>query len=154
MELNRRDFVHRVSIGFFTIYLSGSVAPGLARALTLPDDIRQAADSENLMGLEKSHIPRVTVPMVAEDGRVVPIEMTLDHPMEEDHYIKSVTIIVLEDPIMSKGMFMFTPMNGKPYMKFQARMAAGTSRVRALIECTKHGRWAGDAMIRIVGGGC
>jgi sulfur-oxidizing protein SoxY len=152
--MNRRDFVHRFSIGFFTVYLFGGAAPRIASAISFPDDIRQAIDMDDPKGLEKSHTPQLKVPMVAEDGRFVPIEMTLDHPMQEDHYIKSVTIIVLEDPIASKGMFLFTPANGRPYLKFQARMAAGTSKVRALIECSKHGRWAGEAMIRIVGGGC
>ena len=154
MELNRRNFVHRVSMGIFTVYLFGAAVPRLASATVLPDDIRTAKDIDNLTGLEKTHIPQVKVPMVAEDGRVVPIEMTLEHPMEKDHYITAVTIIVLEDPIASKGKFLFTPANGRPYLKFQARMAAGTSSVRALIECNKHGRWEGDALIRIVGGGC
>jgi sulfur-oxidizing protein SoxY len=154
VEISRRDFVHRVSIGIFTVYLVGASAPRLASATVLPDDIRTAKDPDNLQGLEKSHIPQVKVPMVAEDGRVVPIEMTLNHPMEKDHYITAVTIIVLEDPIASKGKFLFTPANGRPYLKFQARMAAGTSKVRAIIECSKHGKWEGDALIRIVGGGC
>jgi sulfur-oxidizing protein SoxY len=154
MKLERRDFVKHVGIGLFTASLFGAVRPELSAAMALPDDINMAKDPDNLKGLEVSHIPKLTLPMVAEDGRVVPIEVSLDHPMEKDHYIKSITVIVLADPIASKGQFQFTPLSGKPYFKFQSRMAAGTSPVYALVECNKHGRWVGHSMIRIVGGGC
>ena len=154
MKLDRRDFVKHVSMGVFTLSLMGSVKPEFVEALALPDDIQKAKDMNNLQGLEKIHTPKLKIPMVAEDGRFVPIEFTLDHPMEKDHFIESVDIIVFSDPIATKGRFLFSPQNGKPSLKFQARMAAGTTTVYAVISCNKHGRWVGDAMIRIVGGGC
>lgn len=154
MEINRRDFVRRVSMGVFTIYIGGALIPKNARAVTLPGDIKRAKDMDNPKGLEASHTPRLKLPMVAEDGKVVPIEMTLNHPMEKDHYIESVEFHVPNDPIVAKGMFFFSPANGRPHLKFQARMDSGTSTVYAVINCTRHGRWVGEAMMRVVGGGC
>ncbi len=154
MKIDRRDFVKHVGMGVVTFSLLGKTYPELAAAIALPDDIQQAKDIDNLQGLEKTHTPKLKIPMVAEDGRFVPIEFTLDHPMEKDHHIESVDIIVMVDPIATKGRFLFSPQNGEPKLKFQVRMAAGTTKVYAVIACNKHGRWVGDAMIRIVGGGC
>ncbi len=154
MKLDRRNFVKHVSIGLFTMSFLGKVDPKLAAAIALPDDIQKAKDIDNLRGLEKTHTPKLKIPMVAEDGRFVPIELTLDHPMEKDHFVESVDVIVLSDPITTKGRFLFSPQNGRPHLKFQTRMAAGTTTIYAVIACSKHGRWVGDAMIRIVGGGC
>jgi sulfur-oxidizing protein SoxY len=154
MELKRREFIRRVSLGVFTVSLGGIAAPRMASAVKMPNDIQRPKSRHDLQGLEKTHVPQVKVPFVAEDGRVVPIEMTLDHPMEEDHYITSVTFVVIDDPIASKAQFLFTPQSGKPAVKFQARMDAGTKKISAIIECSKHGRWLGEATMRIVGGGC
>ena len=154
MKLDRRNFVKHVSIGLFTMSFLGKVDPKLAAAIALPENNQKAKDIDNLRGLEKTHTPKLKIPMVAEDGRFVPIELTLDHPMEKDHFVESVDVIVLSDPITTKGRFLFSPQNGRPHLKFQTRMAAGTTTVYAVIACSKHGRWVGDAMIRIVGGGC
>lgn len=142
-----------MSVGVFTVYTATAI-PLDAMALSVNNDIRRPKNPHDLKGLEVTHTPRIKLPMVAEDGRVVPMEISINHPMEDDHYIKSATIIVLADPIASKAKFLFTPMNGKPEFKFQSRMAAGTSNVYCVIECNKHGRWAGESIIRIVGGGC
>lgn len=153
-KINRRNFIQRVSLGVFTITVGGSALAQVAEAVALTNDIRRAKNKYDPTALEITHTPKLSVPLVAEDGRVVPIEMTLDHPMEEDHYIKSVTFVVIDDPIASKCQYNFTPASGKPYLMFQTRMDAGTKTVSAIIECNKHGRWVGDAVMRIVGGGC
>ena len=154
MELNRRKFIKSVGFGVFTMTLGGIAIPRQAEAIALPNDIQRAKNKFDPTPFEKSHTPSLTVPLVAEDGRVVPVEMKLDHPMEEDHYIQNVTFVVWDDPIASKCMYSFTPASGKPFLKFQTRMDAGTKTVSAVVECSKHGRWVGEAVMRIVGGGC
>lgn len=154
MELNRRKFFQSVGLGVFTMTLGGIAIPKKAEAITLPNDIQRAKNQYDPTPHEMSHTPKLTVPIVAEDGRVVPVEMTLDHPMEKDHYIKNVTFIVIDDPLASKCMYNFSPYSGKPFLKFQTRMDAGTKTVNAVVECSKHGRWVGSAVMRIVGGGC
>ncbi len=154
MNVNRRDFIQRVGLGVFTVTLGSMALSRVASAVTLPNDLNRAKDKYNLQGLEKQHTPQLKVPLVAEDGRVVPVEMTLDHPMEEDHYIESVTFVVIDDPLAAKCQYNFTPQSGKPFFKFQSRMDAGTKTVSAIVVCSKHGRWVGDAQMRIVGGGC
>ena len=141
-------------MGVLSVSALSIINPSLVSALALSDDIHEGNYVDGLHRGEKSNAPVLKIPMVAEDGRFVPVDFALDHPMEEDHYIKSVDIIVFSDPIKSKGRFMFSALNGKPSFKYQIRMASGTTTVYAVINCSKHGRWVADAMIRIVDGGC
>jgi desulfoferrodoxin (superoxide reductase-like protein) len=78
------------------------------------------------------------------------------HPMDPDHYIKSLQILNEADPIPSKGIFHFSPANGQAYLSVQARMNSGTSTVLAVAECTRHGRWTTSRPITIPEGegGC
>jgi len=154
MKLDRRQFVKKVTMGVVSLSSLKIIKPSLISALALPDNIQKGSYNDTTGHLGKAHAPKLTIPMVAEDGRFVPIDFALDHPMEADHFIKSVDIIVFSDPIQSKGKFKFSAMNGHPNFKYPIRMAAGTTTVYAVINCSKHGRWVADAMIRIVDGGC
>ncbi len=154
MKIDRRQFVKKVTMGVLSLSSLNIIKPSLVSALALPDDIHKGNYNDNAHDLDKVHAPVLKIPMVAEDGRFVPIDFDLDHPMEPDHFIKSVDIIVFSDPIQSKGRFKFSALNGSPSFKYQIRMAAGTTTVYAVINCSKHGRWVADAMIRIVDGGC
>ena len=56
------------------------------------------------------------------------------HPMEPDHYIKSIQIMNFTDPVVIKGKFYFTPVNGEVYLGTQIRLAGGESEVWVVAE--------------------
>lgn len=117
----------------------------------------QAADNPNTSGpLEQANPLTLTVPSRLSDGAHVPLVVEMRHPMETDHYIKTIEILNETDPIPSKGIFHLSPANGRPYFSVQARMNSGTSTVLAVAECTRHGRWTAKQSITIAesGGGC
>ena len=87
------------------------------------------SDINNLTEIEKIHVPKVTLPPVVEDGNQAPIVVRIDHPMEENHYIKSIQILNFKDPVVIKGQCFFTPMSGEAYLGTQIRLAGGESRV-------------------------
>ena len=58
------------------------------------------ADINNLTDIEKLHLPKVTLPPVVEDGNQAPIIVQMEHPMEDDHYIKSIQILNFNDPVV------------------------------------------------------
>jgi hypothetical protein len=60
--------------------------------------------------------------------------------MDPDHYITSVNVVNVRDPVPLKGSFHFTPANGQVYLAFQARLDQGVSKVLATAECNVHGR--------------
>ena len=112
------------------------------------------ADINNLTELEKIHVPKVTLPPVVEDGNQAPIVVEVDHPMEHDHYIKSIQILNFDDPIVIKGQCFFTPMSGQAYVSTQIRLAGGESRVWVVSECNQHGKYATYRDVKVAAGGC
>lgn len=91
---------------------------------------------------------------IAEDGSNVPIVVSMDHPMEPDHYISSIHIVNFKDPIVSKGIYRFTPASGQAYIGTQIRMDGGDSEIFVIAECTKHGRWVASRTLKVSLGGC
>ena len=112
------------------------------------------SDINNLTEIEKIHVPKVTLPPVVEDGNQAPIIVQVDHPMEENHYIKSIQILNFNDPIVIKGQCFFTPKSGQAYLSTQIRLAGGESRVWVISECNQHGKYATYRDVKVAAGGC
>ena len=112
------------------------------------------SDINNLTEIEKIHVPKVTLPPVVEDGNQAPIVVRIDHPMEENHYIKSIQILNFKDPVVIKGQCFFTPMSGEAYLGTQIRLAGGESRVWVVSECNQHGKYATYRDVKVAAGGC
>ena len=112
------------------------------------------ADLNNLSDFEKLHVPKVTLPPVVEDGNQAPVIVEMDHPMEKDHYIKSIQILNFNDPVVIKGQCFFTPQSGEAFVSTQIRLAGGESRVWVVCECNQHGRWAVHKDVKVAAGGC
>lgn len=119
----------------------------------LPGIIKKPKDPKNLTDFERIHIPQLGLPPIAEDGAIVPAYVELDHPMDEDHFIRSVEILFYEDPVVAKGKFHFTPSNAAPYLSTQIRLGQ-SGQVVCISECNKHGKWIGVADVKVTVGGC
>jgi sulfur-oxidizing protein SoxY len=91
---------------------------------------------------EPAHAVVVRAPVVAGDGNKVPLVVEMAHPMEPDHYIRSIEVTNARDPVPSKGIFRLTPANGQVYLAFQARMDEGVAEIGVTAECSVHGRSA------------
>ncbi len=115
-----------------------------------------AGDPALLSPFEREHLPVLQLPVVTTNGAKVPIVVEMTHPMAPDHYIASVHVVNERDPVPSKGMFYFTPANGRVYLAFQARMDRGVSEVSVTAECNRHGKWSSRRAIDIPedAGGC
>lgn len=119
-----------------------------------PDLIHQPKDIDNMTDFEKLHVPTLKMPIIAEDGSIIPFYVVSDHPMEKDHYIETVEIINFGDPISHKGIIRFTPANGVVYFSSQIRAVSGTNTIMAVMKCNKHSRWVGKATVKVTVGGC
>ena len=78
----------------------------------------------------------------------------MDHPMDEDHYIKNIQIMNFTDPVVIKGKFYFTPVNGEVYLGTQIRLAGGEAKVWVVAESNQHGQWAASKETKGSAGGC
>lgn len=151
--VSRRTFL-RLTSTLLTVWCAKIEAVRPAYALT--SDLRRPADPTHPTSFEQLHLPILKVPSVTRNGAHVPVIVEMPHPMEPDHYIRSIQILNESDPIPSKGIFHLSPNNGQAYLSVQARMHSGTSAVMVIAECTLHGRWAMSQFITISegGGGC
>jgi desulfoferrodoxin (superoxide reductase-like protein) len=105
---------------------------------------------------ERLHLPELRLPRVTVNGARVPVVVDLTHPMEADHYIASLQLVNEADPFPSKGIFHFTPANGRAHLAVQVRMHSGEASLLAIAVCNRHGRWAVRQPITIPegAGGC
>lgn len=102
---------------------------------------------------EREHQPKLELPVIAENPTAVPVRVSVDHPMEADHFIRSIEIVLDKDPVPDKGTYRFTPANGQAWVTFPMRSGAG-GVVRASAECSRHGRFVATREIRVASDGC
>ncbi len=127
-------------------FLAGSLAAGLG-PLALP------RWSEPQGKPDAGHTVRIELPVLADDPAAVPLQVSVDHPMDSDHFIRSLEVTLETDPVPYKGKFHFTPANGRAWVAFQFRSGIG-GVVKVVGECTRHGRFVGTREVRVTEGGC
>ncbi len=132
--MRRRDFL-------------GVVSTGLAGAVGVP---RLAAGQARA---DREHQIDLDVPILSEEPAAVPIRVSLEHPMEPDHYIRSIEVTIDRDPVPGKGKFLLSPGNGRPWAAYQMRSGTG-GLVKAVAVCTRHGEFQATREARVVDGGC
>ncbi len=154
-ELTRRGFLKLVA----ALSFGGAITALLPRQLAadVPTNLEffnAVKDAKNPTPLEKEHAIDIRLPIIAEDGANVPVIVSMNHPMDADHHIKSIQIANFADPIVSKGMYHLTPANGQAYISTQIRMDGGDAEVFAICECNKHGKWVASRKLKVSLGGC
>lgn len=145
----RRDFLAMVG-GIVVPVIWGLGLSDLAHAKAF----NFIVDPNNPTEMERLHMAKISLPPVVEDGAQAPIQVAMDHPMDEDHYIKSIQIIGFNDPVQTKGKFYFSPANGEAFMGTQIRLNGGESTVWVVAECNQHGKWAASKNTKVAAGGC
>jgi len=74
--------------------------------------------------IESDELFDFTIPYRAEDGALVPIKITAKKPQTQDHFIKSLWIIIDKNPKPLAGTFQFSPLNGKADLAMRIRVDA------------------------------
>lgn len=99
------------------------------------------------------HRPHVEVPILAENPAAVPVRLSVEHPMDLAHHIRSIELVLDGDPLPDKGTFRFTPLAGAARVAFPMRSGRG-GLLRATAECSRHGRSVTPRALRVAGDGC
>lgn len=120
---------------------------GASLTLFVPRQLRAQSN------LERDHRPQIDVPILADDPTSVPLTVSVDHPMDPDHYVKSLDVILETDPVPKKGTFLFTPLSGRASVAYQMRSGLGGD-LKVIAECTRHGRFEARQLVRVAPGGC
>ncbi len=164
----RRDFLKKTgfaSVTLLSFSALSSVLPGgnpkvgswlgprEAEAAPVPENIKDKLKAT--FGDRKVKMSDVTmkVPIIAENGAVVPISISSDLPMEEGNYVKKIYIFVDEnnDPFIADVDL--TPANGKAALSLRIKMRK-TSQVRAILETNKGALYGSNKTVKVTIGGC
>lgn len=153
MSLSRPDR-REVLIGM------GAAGLVLATATLLPSGARAdaaAVDAEikMLAGDKMVKEGRITleVPQIAENGNTVPISVSVDSPMTDQDYVKSVHLYAPGNPLPNVATFRFTPASGKALASTRMRLAK-TQEVVAVAEMSDGSVYKTSAEVKVTIGGC
>lgn len=163
---SRRQFLRAVALS--TAGLIGSAALGDSQRLfALPalSDLRgpdPEAPNDQVAAIirdiakgrpvRSGHVS-LDMPLVAEDGRVVPVIVESDLPMTRTSYVRGVHLIVDHNPDPHLAVFHLTPAAGRVSLSTRIKMKR-TTWVRALLDTTNDGVWAGYARVQVSLNGC
>jgi sulfur-oxidizing protein SoxY len=102
--------------------------------------------------IRRGHV-ELDMPLVAEDGRVVPVIIESDLPMSKDQYVKGVHLIVDHNPDPHLAAFHLTAAIGSVSISTRIKMKR-TTWVRAIVETSTGEVWAGYTRVLVTLNGC
>jgi sulfur-oxidizing protein SoxY len=160
-DFGRRSFVRWSGLALLALALQDALLvvrrlaarPRRASADDVPWKVRQVL--ECLFGdrpIRDGHV-QLDVPAVAADGRVVPVMIESDFPMDAEHYVRAVHLLVDNNPDIHVAEFRLTPQIGQAFVSTRIKMRM-TSPVRAIIETSDGALWGRATDVRVTVNGC
>jgi sulfur-oxidizing protein SoxY len=102
--------------------------------------------------IRRGHVD-LDMPVVAEDGRVVPVIIESDLPMRSGQFVRGVHLIVDHNPDAHVAAFHLTPALGRVSISTRIKMKR-TTWVRAILETSTGEVWAGYTRVLVTLNGC
>jgi sulfur-oxidizing protein SoxY len=102
--------------------------------------------------IRRGHLS-LDMPLVAEDGRVVPVIIESDLPMTAERYVKGIHLIVDHNPDAHLAAFHLTPAIGSVSISTRIKMKR-TTWVRAIAATNTGDIWAAYARVQVTLNGC
>jgi len=158
---DRRSFLHSCVVAAAG-FAASAAAPRPARLMGAagPEDPEVPNEQvarilKELFGdrpIRRGHVA-LDMPLVAEDGRVVPVVIESDLPMTGGRYVKGVHLIVDHNPDAHLAAFHLTPALGAVSISTRIKMKR-TTWVRAIVETNTGEVWAGYTRVLVTLNGC
>ena len=89
--------------------------------------------------IRKGHV-ELDLPAEPPDGRVIPVFVESDLPMDPEHYVRAVHLLVDKNPDIHLATFHLSPAIGRASVDTRIKMRA-TSWVRAIVETSRGELW-------------
>lgn len=100
-----------------------------------------------------SSIMALNIPEAPENGAVVPVEVTINHPMTADNYISNITVLTTKNKANKAISFDLTPANGIAYLYVNVKMGQ-TQDVVILAKSNRGKIFKVSQNVRVALGGC
>ena len=149
-DISRRNALELIGGGVLTALLAGTFADvAKADAKLLAEAIKKAVGA----GAMKEGKITLELPEIAENGNTVPVGFSVDSPMTENDYVKSVHLFAEKNPAADVASVHFTPASGVAKAAFRMRMA-GTQNVVAVAEMSDGTLYTARKLVKVTIGGC
>lgn len=155
--MERRSFIKGTfalaTIGLLNPILFRHGAAAAEEAIEMPykdllDDYLTGKKAE-----DGSKIMKLNIPDAPENGAVVPVEVTIDYPMNADNYISNITVLTTKNKANKAISFDLTPANGLAYLYVNVKMGQ-TQDVVILAQTNKGKIFQASKNVRVALGGC
>ena len=95
----------------------------------------------------------VKLPQIAENGRTVPLTVTVDSPQTEADHVKRIHVLSEGNPTPLIAYYDLSPQSGKAEIATRIRLAK-TQNVVAVAEMSDGSVWTGKKQVKVTIGGC
>lgn len=139
--LSRRDWLRRLSLSATGLW-AGSTGLSRAQDMSVLGRVQDLSDAR-LRTFEEMVSPYVvrrelknegmslTLPLLADNGHLVPLSLKVDSPMTEQSHVTHVYLLSQLNPAPLMAMFVLGPWNGRAELSMRVRLS-GTQMVVAL----------------------
>jgi sulfur-oxidizing protein SoxY len=135
----------------------GASAPAEAQSQTLGLQEKVEDALKRLFGTrpmkDGSSMVKLDVPLIAENGAVVPVSVDVNAPMTPASYVKHIYIVGDRNRIPIVTRVAFTPEAGHAFMGANIRLGE-TGDVRAIVEQSDGTLWQVKRAVKVTVGGC
>jgi len=133
----------------------GSPRPASAQALGVQETVDAAL--KRMFGgrpiKDGSALIKLDIPLIAENGAVVPISVDVNSPMTPANHVKHVYVVADKNRIPIVTRVAFTPQAGQAYMGANIRLGE-TGDVRAIVEQSDGTLLQAKREVKVTVGGC
>ena len=133
----------------------GSPAPAEAQALGQNEAVDAAL--KRVFGgrpmKDGAGMIKLDIPLIAENGAVVPVAVEVNAPMTPQSYVKHIYVVADKNRIPIVTRVALTPASGQAYMGANIRLGE-TTDVRAIVEQSDGTLFALKREVKVTVGGC
>jgi sulfur-oxidizing protein SoxY len=117
-----------------------------------PDDVKKWL-AKTLPGTYQQGKITLSAPPIAENGNTVPIGISVDSPMTEENYVKTIALAADGNPLPGVAVVYLSPANGQANVNFRIRLAQ-TQTLTAVAQMNDGSLYSTTQLVKVTIGGC
>jgi len=154
--MQRREFFKKLGV---VAAASSIVVPTMGFAEDKPKSPNEMSYKTALDAITDGKTPiksdklKLKAPEIAENGAVVPVTITVDSPMTDSDYVKSIHILSTKNANSRCADIHLTPANGKAMLATRIKLG-GTQDVVAVAKLSNGEIYIASQSVKVTIGGC
>lgn len=171
-HVSRRDFIKKTAAITLAALVPVSALGDAATALAAPKAAKPAKkihiiktklekfEGKEIIWLEKDSaeykklmIPRIHLPLLAQNGGLVPLTIDSKYPMKKGDYIRAFHVFDLNNPVPRVASFYLTPDNGRAFIATRIKLQQD-SYVQVATEYSNGSLYGNREFVKVTVGGC